>query len=243
MVNGMARRAAAGAGAMALVALTCLVPGTAFAQSPAPVEGLLGATTEVWRDDFSAPTTWQILSDDTGTTSYVDEQLSMSVIQDSGTVWDDHVLDAPQAVLRVEALVTPDGDGMGGIACGSAKGLDRWLWAGTDGSGSWLLGRLIGTRLQVTQRGDLPREVDWEHVHLVLECASSPEEGGDHAVLVANGVPLTTAFDIPVGPYGKATLLVGADTAPETVLFDDMVVSGGPAYVAPEPGTLPSPAP
>ncbi|MFN8621545.1 MAG: hypothetical protein U0869_12455 [Chloroflexota bacterium] len=218
-------------------------PAASAAPAPSAGPGLLGATHVVWSDDFSAPTTWQTGSDESGTTEYQDGMLSVTVAQDGSSVWDDHTLDAAYPVLRVQALIASDGSGLGGVACGSSKGLERWLYAGTDGSGGWLFGRIIDTRLQVIQRGDLSRDLDWEHVTMGIECASAPDEGGDHVVVTADGTPVTTAFDIPVGPYDKATILVAADTAPVEVRFDDMVVSAGDAYVAPAPGSLPSPAP
>lgn len=229
---------------MVLALTSATVLGTAvLAQDPSTAPGLLGATTEVYRDDLSAPSSWQEISDETGVTAYVDGRLEMSVLADGSNVWDDHVLDAPADVLRVEAWIATSGDGMAGVACGSSVGLPRWLWAGTDGDMGWLVGRLIDGRLQLVDRGDLPMEVDGRHVTLAIECASSPAEGGDHAVVTANGIPVATMFDIPVGPYDKATLLVGVDTAPEEARFDDIVVHTGPVYVAPEGDLLASPAP
>ena len=40
----------------------------------------------------------------------------------------------------------------------------------------------------------------------------------------------TPRFDIPVGPYDRAALLVSADTAPFSALFDDLVVHAGEVY-------------
>jgi hypothetical protein len=247
MGGWMAHRGVAMVLAAALAGGIPILAAAADPESPSPaasvVPGVIGATTQAWRDDFSAPTTWETGTDETGTTAYEDGRLSISVSQDGASVWDDHTLDAAHAALRVEALVSPDGAGMGGVACGSSTGLPRWLWAGTDGQGQWLFGRIIDTRLQVLQRGDLSRDLDWENVTLAIECASAPQDGGDHAVVSADGTPLTTAFDIPVGPYDKATLLVAADLAPVTVRFDDLVVLSGEAYAPAAPGVLPSPAP
>ena len=233
-----------------LLATALLTPG-AGAQDASPTlspaaslgPGLLGATTEVWRDDMSVPTTWTIASDDVGVTAYEDGQLAMSVTADSNTVWDDHQLDAAWPVLRVEAWIATTGNGMAGVACGSSLGVERYLWAGTDGAGGWLVGRMIDGRLQLIDRGDLPLAVDGRHVTMAIECAARPAEGGDNAVVTADGIPVATLFDIPVGPYDKATLLVGADTAPEEARFDDVVVHAGATYVAPEGDLMASPAP
>jgi len=227
---------------LAVVTAAALAPG-ASAQESSPAPGLLGADTEVFRDDLSAPSVWEEISDDTGATAYADGRLVMSVIADGSNVWDDLELDAPADVLRVEAWVATTGDGMAGVACGSSLGVPRWLWAGTDGAMGWLVGRMIDGRLQLIDRGDLPIEVDGRHVTLAIECASSPAEGGDHAVITANGIPVATLFDIPVGPYGAATLIVGADAPPVEALFDDILVHTGVTYVAPTADLLASPEP
>jgi len=227
---------------LAIVTAAAVTPGVS-AQAPSPAPGLLGATTEVFRDDLSGPSVWEEISDDTGITVHEDGRLAMSVIADGSTVWDDHELEAPVDVLRVEALVATTCDGMAGVACGSSLGVPRFLWAGTDGESGWLVGRLIDGRLQLIDRGDLPRGVDGGRVTLAIECASSPADGGDHAVVTADGVPVATLFDIPVGPYDKATLLVGADAAPEEALFDDVVVHTGTTYIAPVGDLLASPTP
>lgn len=239
-MNG--RRRAGVTAMIAIVTAAARAP-VVVAQDPSTVPGLLGATTEVFRDDLSAASVWEAISDGTGITAYVDGGLEISVVADGSTVWDDHELDTPADVLRVEAWVATSGDGMAGVACGSSLGLPRWLWAGTDGDSGWLVGRMIDGRLQLVDRGDLPVEVDGRHVTLAIECASSPAEGGDHAVVTADGIPVASLFDIPVGPYDKATLLVGADTAPEEARLDDILVHTGPVYVAPDSDLFASPAP
>jgi hypothetical protein len=197
----------------------------------------------VWRDDLSSPSTWEVVADDVGTTEYDLENgdLLMSVTADRSSVWDDHVLDQAYPVLRVEAWVATAGAGASGVACGSSLGLPRWLWAGIDGDRGWVFGRIIDTRLQVLQRGDLPTETgtDGRRATLAIECASDPASGGDHAVVTANGIFLAGAFDIPVGPYDKASLVVTADNAPVRARFDDVVVHAGEAYAAPTPGVAP----
>jgi hypothetical protein len=198
--------------------------------SPGP--GWLGATTQVYVDDFSAPSGWQVVDDEAGRSAYEDGGLAMSVAQDRSTLWDDHQLPEAHAVLRVEALVQDlQGAGAAGVACGSSLGLPRWLYAAVNDADEVVFGRIIDTRLQVIDRRLLPGDVDPRHVRLGIECASVPEEGGDYALVTVDGQGLTLpAFDIPVGPYDKATLMMSADTAPLSVLFDDLVVHAGEVY-------------
>jgi len=61
--------------------------------------------------------------------------------------------------------------------------------------------------------------------------------------VTVDGVQVASGFDIPVGPFDKATLVVSADTAPEDARFDDVVVLAGEAYDPLIDGSLPSPAP
>ncbi len=235
--------------AMALTAIA-VVAGVAVAQaqsvSPEPSAdapiGWLGAVQEVYRDDFSTPTTWTIANDELGRSAYEDGGLSLLMTQDDSKVWDDHLLPDPHAVLRVEALVSGlDGAGGAGVACGSSLGLQRYLFAAVNQEAEWVFGRIIDGRLQVIDRGPIPGDIDEHHVRVGIECASSPEEGGDHVLVTLDGRALTLpAFDIPVGPYDKATLLVTSDQAPVSVLFDDFVVHAGDVYAPRAPDRDPS---
>ena len=109
-------------------------------------------------------------------------------------VWDDRRLAESHAVLRVEALVDGlDGAGAAGVACGSSLGLPRYLFAAVTNEAEWIFGRIIDGRLQVVDRGPLPGEVDATHVRVGIECASAPQEGGDHALVTLDGVGVTAA--------------------------------------------------
>jgi hypothetical protein len=224
---------------VALTAIGVVTAGAmAQAQSVSPVPsadapiGWLGAAEEVYRDDFSAPTTWTISDDEFGRTAYEVGSLVVTVAQDGSSLWDDHRLPEAHAVLRVEALVSGlDGAGGAGVACGSSLGLPRYLFAAVSDQADWVFGRIIDGRLQVIDRGPIPGDIDEGNVRVGIECASSPEEGGDHVLVTLDGRAMTLpAFDIPVGPYDKATLLVTSDVAPVSVVFDDLVVHAGDVY-------------
>ncbi|MFO1539247.1 MAG: hypothetical protein ACKOTZ_02190 [Chloroflexota bacterium] len=231
---------------VAAILLGSLAAAPALAQpTPSSGPGLLGAADEAWRDDFTTLTTWEILSDEVGTTVHdaAAGRLVVTVTADRSTVWDDHVLDAAHPVLRVEARVAVGGAGAAGVACGSSLGLARWLWASVDDLGDWTFGRLIDGRLQVLQRGELPVAVGAPGTAslIAIECAADPEAGGDRAVVSIDGIPVTTAFDIPVGPYDRATILVSSDAAPVEGTFDDLLVHVGSSYLPPAQGSLPGP--
>lgn len=199
--------------------------------------GWLGADVEVYRDDFAEPSGWTVVDDASGRTAYESGGLTMTVAQDGSTYWDDHRLPDAHAVLRVEALVSDlQGSGAAGVACGSSLGLPRYLFAAITSETDWVFGRIIDGRVQVIDRAPLPGDVDASHVRLGIECASSPDEGGDHALITLDGVGVAVPrFDIPVGPYDAATLVVSADTAPMSVLFDDLLVHAGDVYAPRDP--------
>jgi len=219
---------------LASVTATAMAEGALPSPSPSPATGpgWIGADTEVYRDVFSTPTGWSIIDDDAGRTAYQDGGLLMSAASDGSTVWDDHRLPDAHAVLRVEALVSGlEGAGAAGVACGSALGVPRYLFAAVTDAADWITGRIIDGRVQVLARGPLPGDVDASHVRVGIECASAPDEGGDHVLVTLDGVSVAIPrFDIPVGPYDAATLVTSADVAPVSVLFDDLLVHAGAAY-------------
>lgn len=225
--------------ATALLAL----PGVAAAQgpsgSPEPSTlagpGVIGATTEVARDGFDQPGTWQLIDDETGRTAIEAGRLLMSVTADGSSVWDSLVLETPWPVTRVAVTLSlQEGNGGAGPACGSSLGLPRSFVAGVSTTEEWWLGRLIDTRLQVIKRGLLPLGSSTTSAVVAIECASVPGEGGDHVVMSIDGEVVASAFDIPVGPYDKATLLVASEVGPVTATFDDLIVHSGEAYVPTE---------
>jgi len=216
------------------------LPGPSLAPVAGP--GWLGADVEVYRDDFATPSGWTIVDDAGGRTAYEDGGLAMTVAQDGATYWDDHRLPAAHAVLRVEALVSNlQGAGAAGVACGSSLGVPRYLFAAITNEADWIFGRIIDGRVQVIDRAPLPGDVDATRVRLGIECASAPDEGGDHALVTLDGIGVALpAFDIPVGPYDAATLVVSADVAPSSVLFDDLLVQAGETYAPPSPDRDPN---
>ena len=217
-------------------------PALRASSEPAVGPGHLGADQEVYRDDFSTPAGWTIADDELGRTAYEQGGLSVTVIQDGSTMWDDHQLPDAHAVLRVEALVSDlEGSGAAGVACGSSLGMPRYLFAAATDQAEWILGRIIDGRVQVLKRALMPGDVDASHVRVGIECASAPDEGGDHVLVTLDGVGVQLpSLDIPVGPYDKATLVMSADAAPVSAVFDDLLVHVGDVYARDDPDRDPT---
>ncbi len=219
-------------------------PSSAPGSSPdaASGPGRLGANEEIYRDDFSSPSGWTIIDDESGRTAYEGGGLAMSATQDGSTLWDDHQLPEAHAVLRVEALVSDlIGSGAAGVACGSSLGLPRYLFASVTGEAEWVFGRIIDGRVQVLKRAPLPGDVDEAQVRVGIECASVPAEGGDRVLVTLDGVGVQLpTLDIPVGAYDKATLVMSADDAPVSAVFDDLLVHAGDVYARDDPDRDPT---
>jgi hypothetical protein len=239
----MIRRPAVWAGVILAIGVT-LPAGATYAQGDGrePGSGLLGADTVVLEESFDTEAPWMgIGSDESGENDLRKGALSVSYLHGPGNGWTDLELAAPAAVLRAEVTVDLDGapGTAAGPACGSSRGLPRWLVAGVNGGDEWWLGRLIDGRLQVVDRGLLmsPITPSQAAVRVAIECAVVPEEGGDRVTMTVDGRPVAVTLpwlEIPVGPYGGAALLLATDDTEAGATFDDLVVSTGSSY-APAP--------
>ena len=89
--------------------------------------------------------------------AYADGGLRVVLRKGPYSTWQWRALDAPSDVLQVEAVILVEkGSGGGGPICGPMEGQEPWHWAGVNGDGEWLVGRIAGTHLQVAARGELP---------------------------------------------------------------------------------------
>lgn len=227
-------------------------PGWTPGWTPAPPD----ATHVIVRDTFDAPGEWWTGSDDIGTSRLVDGGLRWTIDQDRRSIWDTPELPRALDEVRVEATVlVEDGSGGGGPLCAGADTGERAIWAGVNGDGEWIVGRIADTHVQVIERGETPivRRHDVPvgapyPVLVTLECIVDPE-GADHYTVWFEGVQVADVVDEPVGPFLRAGLVATADEAGLSILFDDYAVFGGsdvatsPAPSArgapPSPGSTP----
>jgi hypothetical protein len=124
---------------------------------------------------------------------------------------------------------------------------DPFLWAGINGDGEWLVGRITDGSLTVTARGDIPsiRRHDipvgapypWR---VTLECATDPVGGGDRASLWVEDVLAADLVDQRVGPYRSAGLVAASDGPGFAIFFDDVVIDHADAAAAPSGSPVPS---
>jgi hypothetical protein len=194
------------------------------------------------RDGFDEPGTWWIGSDDVASSVVTGGNMLWTIKADGTSVWDDVGLSTPLDRVRVDATVlVGDGSGGGGTLCAGADAGTHSLWAGINGDGEWLVGRIVDTRLQLAERGDAPRvrrhdvPVGAPYPWLVtLECTADPV-AGDRVRLWVEGVQVADVVDDAVGPYARVGLVGSADTGGLSITFDDFTVYG-------DPGPDPSPS-
>ncbi|MET0772091.1 MAG: hypothetical protein ABWZ82_03320 [Candidatus Limnocylindrales bacterium] len=258
---------------MAALGMAALATGGVTAQDPSPTSDTSGpipewtpawspgppdATHEIRRDTFDASGTWWTGSDDVGTSRVTFGDLRWTIAQDGQSIWDVFDLPLPLQEARVEAsVVVEEGTGAGGPLCAGSDESRRAIWAGVNGDGEWLVGRIADSRVQVIERGEMPIvrrhdvPVGAPYPKLVtLECTVDPE-GVDHYAVWIEGVQVADVVeDEPVGPFLRAGLIASADEAGLLVVFDEFAVFGGPealgspgpsAAVVPSPSSAPAP--
>ena len=226
--------------------------GWAPSWSPAPPD----ASIEVIRDTFDSPGAWWQGSDDVGASSVADGIMFWTISQDRSSIWDAMDLPTPLQEARVEAVVRVyEGIGAGGPLCAGTNESERAIWAGVNGDGEWLVGRIADSRVQVIERGEVAGvlgENAWlgplTQLLVTLECTVEPV-GADHYTVWIEGVQVADVTDEPVGPFLRAGLVASADEGGVSVLFDDFAVFGGPealgspdasAAAAPSPSSVPA---
>ncbi|MFN8521440.1 MAG: hypothetical protein U0667_19125 [Chloroflexota bacterium] len=197
------------------------------------------------RDEFAVAGTWWVGAEDTGTSQVGSGQLRWTIDQDRQSVWDSVDLPTGLAQVRVDASVLVDGgSGGGGPLCAGADVGARALWAGVNGDGEWLVGRIVDGHVQAIERGETPAvrrhdvPVGAPYPLLVtLECTADPDTG-DRATVWVSGIQVADVVDQSVGPYLQAGLVGSADAAPFAMTFEDFEVLGPPEG-SPSPSAAP----
>lgn len=230
-------------------------PSTGPSQSPAlpssapgntgtapPVAGVtsLGANDSIFQDDFTDEGHWGTQeSGATGTVTYVNDALQITVTSDSQGLWSYHQFPASEPVMRVEGtVVLSPGSGAAGYQCGSTN--DDYLFGVVNGGNEWVIGHIHDNATTVLTRGPLASHVDTGQggsAHIAVECAVT---GGatDRIVLWVDDALVADVRDAPkVGPYDRASAFVTTDRAPFSASFDDVSVSVGDTYAPQGPET------
>lgn len=247
-------------GSIVVILLWGTLGTAAVAQSPSPDPSPVASASPVPAASVTPPPTvsltfdepndaWWTGRDDGERTSNQDGGIRTVLRKEDYSTWQWIDLPAATDVLRVQALVfVEQGPGGGGPICGAAGREDRFFWGGVNEAGDWLLGRIIGSRLQVEARGDSPlpyedRPIGGTQTLIVtLECAVDPAGGGDRVALWVDGYPAGEIVDRRFGPYDKAGLVVAGDEPGVTVFYDDLVAWDA-ATLATLPPVAGSPAP
>jgi hypothetical protein len=199
------------------------------------------------RDTFDTPGDWWTGSDEVGSSTLADGGFRWVIHEDRRSVWDTRDLERPLEVVRVDATVLVEqGSGGGGPLCGGADPARRSLWAGVNGDGEWILGRILDSRVQVVDRGELPAQrrqdvpVGAPHPLLVtLECMIDPIGTGHGATLWIDGTQVVDVAGEEVGPFATVGLTATGDREGFSILFDDFAAYDRPGDVegSPSPST------
>jgi hypothetical protein len=248
-------RVLAGVCGLALVhaATVGAIDGTTVSPSPgSPSPGSSGAPGHLFEDDFTTDRPearpWWTGSDDFASSAYADGGMRWQLHQ-NGLIWDTIAFGQDAERVRVSAdVIVEAGSGGGGPVCGTGGNDDgRYLWAGINGDGEWLVGRIIDRRLHISQRGERPniRRHDVPTGDLIpwrvtLECSTDPLGGGDRVTVWIQDVQVADIRDEQVGPYDLAGLAAASDGPGLAILFDDFVADDAAAVMpiaAPHRGT------
>lgn len=205
-------------------------PSTAGPGPSTPVvEGVLGADTIAFTDDFSVPGLWGTGTSPEGFVSYADEQLAITVLADDAMRWSWRSVDDPVPVLRIEGSVRMAGQGGAGWMCGDGATDPSFLFGTIGTSGSWTVGQIANGQVTSLDTGtvasgppgDVARDV-------ALECGDLAD-GGSRALLWVDGDQVAdVASEDTHGPFQKATATAGSSSPLLfNARFDDVVVSTG----------------
>lgn len=220
------------------------VDGAAASPSPQGSPASSWAPGHLLEDDFTTqradPRPWWIGSDDFASSAYVDGGMRWQLHQ-AGLIWDTIGFGQDSDRVRVSAeVVVEQGSGGGGPVCGTGGNEDgRYLWAGINGDGEWLVGRIIDRHLHISARGERPiiRRHDVPTGDLIpwrvtLECSTDPLGDGDHMTVWIQDVQVADVQDEQVGPYDLAGLAAASDGPGFAIVFDDFAADA-PTVVTP----------
>jgi hypothetical protein len=206
---------------------------------PAPstpvVEGILGAETLAFTDDFSTLDQWGTGSAPEGFVNYDAEQLAITIITDGNSRWSWRSLETPAAVLRIEGSVGIAGAGSAGWMCGDTSTADpSFLFGVTSSTGEWLVGDVVGGTFTILDEGALvggppaprvPRQV-------VVECGDTAGDTSRLVLWVDGEQVADVTADGQRGPFSKVTAMAASQGAdPLNARFDDVSAwtGAGPA--------------
>ncbi len=197
---------------------------------PAPstpvVEGILGADTLAFQDDFSSSDQWGTGSAPEGFVNYDAEQLAITIISDGNSRWSWRSLDTPASVLRIEGSVGISGVGSAGWMCGDTGTADpSFLFGVTSSAGEWLVGDVVRGTFTVLDEGTLASGPPAPRVprHVVVECGDTAGDTTRLVLWVDGEQVADVTADGQRGPFSKVTAMAASQGSdPLNARFDDV---------------------
>jgi hypothetical protein len=206
-------------------------PSTPGPGATAPiVTGTLGADTPAFTDDFSELDQWGTGASPDGIVNYADEQLAITVLVDGSNRWSWRSIDTPAPVLRIEGLVSMNGEGAAGWMCGDATDDPSFLYGVTGSSGRWSVGQVVGGAITFLERGEVPAGAPTAGVarHVVLECGDTADDTTRVLLWVDGEVVADVTADGARGPFTRITAIASSSSEiPYNARFDDVSVWTG----------------
>jgi hypothetical protein len=189
------------------------------------VEGSLGADTLAFTDDFAELDQWGTGASPQGIVSYADEQLAITVLVDGSSRWSWRSIDTEAPVLRIEGLVTMNGEGAAGWMCGDATDTPSFLYAVTSADGAWSVGQVVENTITNLERGEVPAGAPTAGVarHVVLECGDTADDTSRVVLWVDGEQVADVTADGARGPFTKVTATADSSSdLPFNARFDDV---------------------
>ena len=195
-----------------------------------PPSGLV----ELFTDDFSDPTSgFAVGENEAGSAAYATDTYEITPSQEGAYIWTRRLLEGgPYQVLRIGGLLTPNGDGLGGLLCGGG-GDNHFVGVVLATDDRWFAIEIVPGAERVTILGqgvvtDTTLSSPFVTLALTAECAIT--DGGLELILSEGDPALPiVAYRGEGGPASFDRVALYGESLADgfSLTIDDVTVSGG----------------